>query len=771
MEQLKPDKKIIVLDDDPTGVQTVHDISVFTNWTMDSLRMAFNEQKSMFFILTNSRGMTRQETMNTHQEICKNIMGVSKESGKDFIIVSRSDSTLRGHYPLETEIIRQTLAEAGQVFDGEILIPFFAEGGRITVGNVHYVKEKEVLTPVGMTEFAQDKTFGFENSHMGKWIAEKTDGLYPAENVVFITIDELRGFETEKITNKLMGVSDFNKIVVNAECYGDIEIFTACVIKAINEGKRFVFRTAASFTKVIGNVTDKPLLTKADLCNEGDRHGGLIIVGSHVKKTTEQLAELQKLNGVMFVEFNQHLVLHEGGLEDEITKVSKIIDEQIPNGVTVAVFTKRERIDFDGSREGELIMSKKIADAITGIVENVTVRPKFLIAKGGITSSDIGTKALMVRRATVAGQIAPGIPVWLTGAESKFKNMPYIIFPGNVGEPSTLMHIVELLMRDKPVIAILLGDYAGIGPEIVAKVAASGKLKKHCRPVIIGSSEVFRNAAKELCLDIPYMEVSNIDKNADSIQLLDLSFPNVDTIKIGELNKDCGKACIEMIETAVKLYTQKEIDGVCIAPLNKAAMKLGGLKVESELELFHALLGSERAVCEVNMLEGVWTFRTTSHIPLKNVSEHLTIDKICAMIDLANETLKKAGIQNPRIAVSALNPHAGENGLCGREEIEIIAPAIELARKSGADLSGPISSDIVFIKAFNKQYDAVVTLFHDQGQIALKLKGFENGITIFGGIDIPVTTTGHGSAYDIAGKKIADIQSFINALEMVCKMA
>lgn len=322
-------------------------------------------------------------------------------------------------------------------------------------------------------------------------------------------------------------------------------------------------------------------------------------------------------------------------------------------------------------------------------------------------------------------------------------------------------------MKKLPVIAILLGDYAGVGPEIVVKLANNKQLEKYCKPVIIGSEKIFEKTSKELGFSIKYELVKEIDENKEGIQFINIDFCDYENFKLGNLNESCGKACIEMIEKSVELYKSKKIKGVAIAPLNKAAMKMAGLEVESELEFFGKLLNNKNCICEVNTLENVWTFRVTSHIPLKDVSKNLSIEKILQMIELSNRTLKSYGIKKPKIAVSALNPHAGESSLCGTEERDIITPAINIAIENGIDVFGPIPSDIVFIKAFNKEYDAVVTMFHDQGQIALKLRGFEDGITIFGGLDMPITTTGHGSAYDIASKNIAKTSSFLNALKMV----
>jgi len=440
-------KKIIVLDDDPTGVQTVHDISVFTDWSVESIEKGFKEKQPMFFILTNSRGFTAEETEKAHKEIATNILSVSSKLNREFIIISRGDSTLRGHYPLETSVLKETIEmDSEMMVDGEVILPFFKEGGRLTVNNIHYVQYGQELVPAGETEFAKDRTFGYSKSDLGEWIEEKSNGEYKAKNTLYISIEQLRSLNIEKIAEQLVQVNHFNKVVVNAVDEVDVKIFTIALVKAINQGKNFLFRSAAALPKVIGGVTDKALLTREELVGQETGNGGLIIIGSHVKKTTEQLEELKKLNEIEFIEFNSHLVLHPDQFQKECERVIEMTESLIISGRTVAVYTSRERLDLgENKKEEELKLSVAISDAVTSIVTRLKVRPNFLIAKGGITSSDVGTKGLKVKRATVAGQIRPGIPVWKLGNESKYPDMSYVIFPGNVGTKSDLKEVTQTL--------------------------------------------------------------------------------------------------------------------------------------------------------------------------------------------------------------------------------------------------------------------------------------------------------------------------------------
>ena len=441
-------KKLVVLDDDPTGVQTVHDVSVYTDWEEESIRNGFEEKEAMFFILTNSRSFSVEETTKVHQDIAARVAKVARELGQDFMIISRGDSTLRGHYPLETQLLADGLTKnEGVVIDGEIICPFFPEGGRYTMDNIHYVKEQDNLIPAGMTEFARDKTFGYKSSDLTEYVEEKTEGKYHKEDCITISLDELNALDVQEIKEKLMSAQNMAKIIVNAVSYADLKVFCAALVLAMKEGKHYMARTAAAFTKVMGRISDQPLLGREQL--EGDtKNGGIVLIGSHVKKTTDQLNCLKELDGQAdFMEFQVNTVFEENGLEKEVERTVKAAEEKILSGRTVVIYTSRQLLAPENmTPEEKLHISVKISNAVTSIIGKLSVKPKFIIAKGGITSSDVGTKALRVKKARVMGQVKKGIPVWMTGEESKFPGMPYIIFPGNVGEVSTLKEIVEELI-------------------------------------------------------------------------------------------------------------------------------------------------------------------------------------------------------------------------------------------------------------------------------------------------------------------------------------
>ncbi len=478
-EAAESGRKIIVLDDDPTGVQTVHDVHVYTNWEEESIRRGFNEQNALFFILTNSRGFTEEQTIEAHRTIARRVAKVAAECGKDYMIVSRSDSTLRGHFPLETTVLRDTLAasaDAPMQIDGEILCPYFREGGRFTIGDVHYVKYGEELVPAADTEFAKDETFGYHSSNLKEYVEEKTKGAYPAAGVTSISLEMLRAVDVDGITQALLGVTDFGKVIVNATCDTDVKVFAIALYRAMKQGRHFLCRCAAALVKAIGNISDQPLLTHetlfgASMAADTDRDpreqadslkkelqsgtahyvsdvpGGIIVVGSHTKKTTAQLNQLLESGRIEWIELDSDLVLREGALAQEADYVTRRAERLIEAGKTVCISTKRQLLVVENDTpEQALLRSVAISDALQSCVGNLTVKPSFVVAKGGITSSDVGTKALRVTCARVMGQIEPGVPVWETDADSKFPGIPYVIFPGNVGEVDTLAHAVGKLL-------------------------------------------------------------------------------------------------------------------------------------------------------------------------------------------------------------------------------------------------------------------------------------------------------------------------------------
>ncbi len=438
-------RKIVVLDDDPTGTQTVHNVPVVTQWDKELLTDMMKREGKIFYILTNSRSLTIEEAKKINTEIAANLCKVTAELGIDFDIISRSDSTLRGHYPLEIDTLRNVIeTRRGIKFDGEFIIPFFLEGGRYTVHDIHWVKDNDRLIPAGNTEYARDSAFGYKSSNLSEWVEEKTEGKFQADSVVSISLDDLRNGGPSRVQEIIKSIKQYTPIIVNATCYNDLRIFTRAVNELEKQGKRFLYRTAASFVKIKAGITDRVLLDEEELSTvkeKGAFTGGLVIVGSHVKKSTDQLEALLKEDQILGIEIAVKKLLKEETREDEINRVIIQMNKQLEKRNTV-VYTSRELIKVD-KPDSNLLISQSVSNALVKIVRGLKKKPSFIIAKGGITSSDIATQGLLIKEALVLGQISAGIPVWEAGKESMFPGMPYVIFPGNVGNINTLKIIYQ----------------------------------------------------------------------------------------------------------------------------------------------------------------------------------------------------------------------------------------------------------------------------------------------------------------------------------------
>lgn len=330
------------------------------------------------------------------------------------------------------------------------------------------------------------------------------------------------------------------------------------------------------------------------------------------------------------------------------------------------------------------------------------------------------------------------------------------------------------MKEDRPILGIPLGDAAGIGPELVAKLAAKGFLSEHSCPVIIGDERLLIKGIEIAGESFEYKRITNPEeiRTGEGILLLDTETLDTKDLRLSEVSASNGKEEADNLVRTMDWCKEGYLEGFCFAPLNKAAMKLGGYEYESEHELFADKLGvAHLPHGEMNVLENLWTSRVTSHIPLSEVSRNITVERVMDAITLANDTLRRGGFMNPRIVIAAINPHGGDSGTCGREEIDVLEPAVKLAAENGIRVDGPFPSDTVFLKAFKGDYDAVVTMYHDQGQIAMKLKGFQKGITVAAGQPFAITTPAHGTAYDIAGKGIADTGAFEAAFRLCARMA
>jgi uncharacterized protein YgbK (DUF1537 family) len=435
------DIKIVVLDDDPTGTQTVSDVTVLTRWDVDTLSSVLREPEVVVYILTNSRSFSLDRAQEMNREIARNLVHAGQLTGRPFSVVSRSDSTLRGHFPDEVEALVQNL---GQEVDGILVIPFFEEGGRLTINDTHYVAEGEMLVPAGDTEYAKDATFGYTNSDLRLWVSEKSHNRIKSDEVASIGLVAIRRGGAGMVADVLLRLKHGQVCVVNAASYRDMEVFVAGLLQAELTGKRFVYRTAASFVRVRGGMGPRPLLTEAELGLQSSRRGGLIVAGSYILRSSEQISAMQAMPNLTSLEVSVPKLLDVATRPVEINQVSRQADNALDRGVDVLIYTSRELIT-GGDALSSLQIGKSVSEAIVNIVRSIQNRPAWMIAKGGVTSSNVATQGLDVYRARVIGQLLPGVPVWKLGPDSRWPGLIYVVFPGNVGGPEAIAEVARRL--------------------------------------------------------------------------------------------------------------------------------------------------------------------------------------------------------------------------------------------------------------------------------------------------------------------------------------
>lgn len=330
-------------------------------------------------------------------------------------------------------------------------------------------------------------------------------------------------------------------------------------------------------------------------------------------------------------------------------------------------------------------------------------------------------------------------------------------------------------LTQSPVIALTLGDPSGIGPELTAKLLANTDASSLARLVLVGDQWLWEQGQKIAGVKVSATQISHLSAAREQLRPGEIGFLSVSTVSPDQVVMSAvgaagGRSVLSVLNLCMDAALAGDIDAICFAPLNKHAMKLGGLKFEDELHHFADYLGVTDYFCEFNTLGDIWTARVSSHIPLKDAASSLSVDRVQKATRLIYRSLQDSGVQSPRVAVAGFNPHNGDGGTCGREEIEIIGPAVEGLKAQGLPVQGPFPADTIFLQARDGHLDAIVTMYHDQGQIAIKLLGFSQGVTVHGGLPVPITTPAHGTAYDIAGKGAANVQATYNALRKAVRM-
>lgn len=425
--------KIIVLDDDPTGSQTVHGCLLLTRWDEGTLREAIQDASPLFFVLTNTRGMSAKHAADITREVCRNLklaLADLNKAGRDInpILVSRSDSTLRGHYPVETDVIASELG----AFDAHFLVPAFFEGGRITRDSVHYLIVDGKETPVHETEFARDSVFGYHYSYLPDYVEEKTSGRIRAVEVQRFLLRDVRGDSLPR----LMRLRGNACCVVDAETQEDLNHFAEQLRLAAGQGKHFLFRSAAILLTALARLPRQPVAAQEMAQYVRGARPGAVIVGSHVRKTTSQLEQLLRMPGVAPIEVDVEQ-LH-GNRDALLAEIIRKCEKIHASGDTPVVFTSRlEKVFPD--QMARLAFGDMVSAFLMDVVRNLPKTLGFLISKGGITSNDVLSSGLALRTSRVVGQILPGCSVVCCPADHpRYPGLPVVIFPGNVGDDQGL---------------------------------------------------------------------------------------------------------------------------------------------------------------------------------------------------------------------------------------------------------------------------------------------------------------------------------------------
>ncbi|WP_027587503.1 four-carbon acid sugar kinase family protein [Acidipropionibacterium thoenii] len=441
---------LLVLDDDPTGTQSVADLPVITAWQVDDLAWALSTGARAVYVMTNSRSLSPADAERVNREVVTNGLEAARRTDRTVAFVSRSDSTLRGHFPLEPDVIASELTGAGQRVDGVIIVPAFPDAGRITVDSTHYAgSPADGYMPVGQTEFAQDATFGYRSSYLPDWVAEKSSGQRPADTVLRVTLAQIRT-DQEAVVTTLRHAHDRQPIVVDCVEENDLRLFSLALARAEEGGQAFIYRVGPPFVRArIGQQVHPPLTAEqsrpAPDAVASDAAGGLIVVGSHVGVTGRQLDALRERLAITTLTIDVPTVLDPDQREAHLHQIVARAARELLRG-SVVIQTSRQVVTGADADDSLRIARDVSAALVSTVAQALAARaPRFVIAKGGITSSDVASKGLGIRHATVRGPMLPGIVSMWQPADGPARGIPYIVFAGNVGSDDSLAEVVEKL--------------------------------------------------------------------------------------------------------------------------------------------------------------------------------------------------------------------------------------------------------------------------------------------------------------------------------------
>lgn len=461
LDQIQQGRRVVLLDDDPTGTQTIADLPVLTSWSVPDLQWALQQQTTGFFVLTNTRSLSETDAAERNRQVVDALHQAATAEQVSYVLASRSDSTLRGYYPLETDVLSQELAARGTVVDGVVICPGYVEPGRLTIDSVHWTRTPEGMIPVSQSEFAKDASFGYRSSDLRDWVAEKTGGRISRDEVATITLTDIRVGGPDRVGEILAGLRNGRPVVVDTVEDADQQVVVLALLHAEAAGKNFIYRIGPSFVRARTGQRPTPPAdaqrlrqilatqpTDADDTRPATKHG-LITVGSHVGLTTRQLDRLRDRGKIIELELDVPTLLDDSARDRHVNDVAAQSARVLQNNDAesdVVIRTSRTLVTGDDA-VSSLVIARTVSAALVGTVREIVsqIRPSFVLAKGGITSSDTATVGLGITRAWCRGTMLPGIISLWEPVTGLAQGIPYIVFAGNVGDDDALVAVIDTL--------------------------------------------------------------------------------------------------------------------------------------------------------------------------------------------------------------------------------------------------------------------------------------------------------------------------------------
>jgi uncharacterized protein YgbK (DUF1537 family) len=461
LEQIQQGRRVVLLDDDPTGTQTIADLPVLTSWSVADLQWALQQPTTGFFVLTNTRSLSETDAAERNRQVVDALHQAAEAEQVSYVLASRSDSTLRGYFPLETDVLSRELAARGTVVDGVVICPAYVEPGRLTIDSLHWTRTPDGMIPVSQSEFARDASFGYRSSDLRDWVEEKTAGRIPRDEVATITLTDIRVGGPDRVGEILAGLRNGQPVVVDTVEDADQQVVVLALVRAEADGRNFIYRIGPSFVRArTGQHATPPADPQrlreifaprpadSDERRPATKHG-LIAVGSHVGLTTRQLDRLRDRGKIIELELEVPTLLDDSARDRHVSDTAGQAAKALQNNDADSdIVIRTSRTLVTGSDAvSSLVIARTVSAALVGTVREIVsqVRPAFVLAKGGITSSDTATEGLGIRRAWCRGTMLPGIISLWEPVTGPALGIPYIVFAGNVGDDNALAAVVDTL--------------------------------------------------------------------------------------------------------------------------------------------------------------------------------------------------------------------------------------------------------------------------------------------------------------------------------------